>query len=247
MTTTNSGPAAHTAPHAPARPPRDVRGFWRILLAIVAPLAPLGTAATILAQPYPISADPAAALAATAAHPGAEQAAQWLNLIPTFLIVPAVIALALVTRRRSPKLTTVGAILALLGYTAFIQLPNTDLINLIAVRHGLDHTQVITLVTAVQAHPLYVAEVLIFVVGHVIGQILLGIALWRTRLTPRWMALILILALPADFAAGAAGTNPAAAAAWVLAALGFAGTSVALLRTRNDDFDLPALPRKAHR
>jgi hypothetical protein len=243
MSTAEVAQATSAAP-MPTRPPRDARGFWRVLLAIVAPLAPLGTAAAILAQPYPVSADAAAALAGATAHPGAQQTALFLNLIPTFLIVPAVISLAWVTRRYTPKLTVVGTVLAVLGYTALIQLPNTDLVNLVAARQGIDPDKVIALVTAAQAHPVYVIGVLVFLLGHIVGQVLLGIALWRARVAPRWMPVVLIIALPTDVVAGAAGVNALAALAWVLTAIGFATASVALLRTRNDDFDLAPLPRK---
>ena len=65
---------------------------------------------------------------------------------------------------------------------------------------------------------------------------LLGIALWRSRVAPRWMAIALIVGgvthpfLPNHVIAGIG---------LLIASIGFAGATVALLRTPNDEFDLP--------
>jgi hypothetical protein len=48
---------------------------------------------------------------------------------------------------------------------------------------GLDATTLTTL--AVTEHPALVLGELVFVVGHVAGTVLLGVALWRSRLVPR--------------------------------------------------------------
>jgi hypothetical protein len=77
---------------------------------------------------------------------------------------------------------------------------------------------------------------LLFILGITIGLLLLGIALWRSRVAPAWMGMALALGgfthpfMPGHVAAGVG---------LVVAAVGFAGASRALLRMRNDDFDLP--------
>ena len=65
---------------------------------------------------------------------------------------------------------------------------------------------------------------------------MLGIALWRSRVAPRWMAIALIVGgvthpfLPNHVIAGIG---------LLIASIGFAGATVALLHTPNDEFDLP--------
>ncbi|HET9900400.1 MAG TPA: hypothetical protein VFR46_04940, partial [Actinomycetes bacterium] len=72
------------------------------------------------------------------------------------------------------------------------------------------------------------------------GLLLLGIALWRSRVAPAWMGIALGLGgfthpfLPGHVLAGLG---------LLVAAVGFAGASWALLRTSNDDFDLPRCHR----
>jgi ABC-type uncharacterized transport system permease subunit len=67
---------------------------------------------------------------------------------------------------------------------------------------------------------------------------LLGLALWRSRVAPRWMAIALIVGgvthpfLPNHVIVGIG---------LLIAAAGFAGATVALLRMRNDEFDLPPI------
>jgi hypothetical protein len=79
-----------------------------------------------------------------------------------------------------------------------------------------------------------------FLIGITIGRILLGIMLWRSRIAPRWMAIALILAAPVEFVP-ITGSNLQPALSWTLTAIGYAAASLALLRSGNDDFDLPPL------
>lgn len=239
MFTTNA-PVPTGTPSTLGRRPPDARGFWRILLAIVAPVPALAIALSTATAPYSTSGDSADILAGAAAEPDVMRVSAWLNLLTAVTLIPAVIAVIWVCRRRAPRLTTVGAVLTLLGFSAAQALPNEELDALTAAEKGLDRGVVQALSDAVWNQPMVNAALLLFLAGMVIGGILLGIALWRSRSAPRWMALALIVSSPMhlvfDF-----GVNAISALSWVLAAVGFAGASVALLRMRNDDFDLPPL------
>jgi hypothetical protein len=67
-----------------------------------------------------------------------------------------------------------------------------------------------------------------------------GVLLWRTRVTPRWMAVGVMVAGPLDvFGPGRLLVpNGLRALGWILTGTAFCGVSQALLRTGNDDFDL---------
>jgi hypothetical protein len=239
MTTTNP-PVPTGTPATLGRRPPDTRGFWRILLAIVAPVPALAIALSTATAPYSMSGDSADILAGAVAEPDVMRVSAWLNLLTAMTLIPAVIAVVWVCRRRAPRLTTVAAVLTLLGFSAANVLPNEELDALTAAQEGLDGGVVQALSEAVWNQPMVIAALLLFLVGMVIGGILLGIALWRSRWAPRWMALALIVSSPMHLVFNFEG-NATSALSWVLAAVGFAGASVALLRMRNDDFDLPPL------
>jgi hypothetical protein len=90
--------------------------------------------------------------------------------------------------------------------------------------------------TALQNNPVTGLGGLLFICGLVIGSVLLGIALWRSHAAPAWAGIALAVGgfthpfLP--------GPTPTAIGLLILA-IGFGAASIALLRTNNDDFDLP--------
>lgn len=155
--------------------------------------------------------------------------------------MPATIALAWVARRRAPVLTAVGGTIALLGFLAVLgQGPDDITLARITAAEHLDVGTIAALDDAWWALPLPSISVLLFLLGLVVGLPLLGIGLWRGRVTPRWTAAALI--------AGTA-THPfvpghvAGGIGLLVAAVGFVGVGRALLQTRDDDFDLPPVSR----
>jgi hypothetical protein len=195
-------------------------------------------ATAILVTPYPLEADATAALAGAAAHQDAMRVVVWLGLLVAMTLVPATIAVAWVCRRRTPRLTAVGAFLSLAAFGATAALPNWDLAALATVQHDLDRSVVVALDEALWGQPTVATALLILLPGMVIGGVLLGVALWRSGVAPRWMALALIVSAPLHLAPGI-GNNALTAISWVLTAIGYTGASVALLKMDNDAFDLP--------
>jgi hypothetical protein len=220
---------------APRR--RDTRTFWRLLLAIVAPLPMLCMGVVYVIKPFEGDATLPDTAAAINAHLWLYEVTMWLGLPFLVGLVPAVVALAWVTRRRTPVLTTVGAVWTLLGcLSAFPLLVPDDLLAYLAVTKGLDMATLAALDEAWWALPVTGAAALLFISGIVVGLPLLGIALWRGRVAPRWMAISLIIGgathpfLPNHVVAGIG---------LLVAGIGFAGATRALLRMTNDEFDLP--------
>src|SRR5215207_10708148 len=98
---------------APRR--RDTRTFWRLLLAIVAPLPMLCMGTVYVLKPFEGDAPLPDTVAAITAHRQLFELSLWLGLPFLLGLIPAVIAVAWVTRRRTPLLTTVGAAWTLVG------------------------------------------------------------------------------------------------------------------------------------
>ncbi len=127
-----------TDTRATARKPlRDVRGFWRVLLAVVAPLPMLGMGIHYILSPVDGGESFEATVAAYAAHEQAAGAIRWFALPFLVGLIPATFAVAWVARRGAPMLTTAGALLALLGDLAGFPLirGGDDLAYLTATRH----------------------------------------------------------------------------------------------------------------
>jgi hypothetical protein len=232
-----SAPSATSTKTAPRR--RDTRTFWRLILAIVAPLPMLCMGIVYVIKPFEGDAPLPDTAAAITAHRQLFEVSLWLGLPFLVGLIPAVIAVAWVTRRRTPVLTTVGAVWTLLGcLSAFSLLVPDDLLAYLAVTERLDLATIAALDQAWWALPVTGAAALLFISGIVVGLPLLGIAMWRSRVAPRWMASALIIGgathpfLPNHVVAGIG---------LLVASIGFAAATRALLRTTNDDFDLPPM------
>ncbi len=222
------------------RPLRDVRGFWRILLAIIAPLPMLAKGAYYLLSPVDGDANFTDTVAAFYANTQLLDALKWLDVVFVVGLIPATYAVAWVARRGAPRLTTAGAVIALAGFLAGIALlGGVETPALLTVQHGLDANAMSALNDALTSDPLLGIASLLFIVGIVFGLGLLGAALWRSQYAPAWMGIALLVGgATHPFIPGHIGQG----VGLLVAAVGFAGASVALLRMRNDEFDLPAAP-----
>jgi hypothetical protein len=232
---TDQSPAATDA--AVGRAPRDLRSFWRVLLAVIAPLPMLAMALNTLLSPVSGGEEFKDTVAAIAPHQQVVSSLQWLGAVFVIGLIPATVAVAWASRRGAPRLATSGAVLALLGFLAgFGTLPDDDALALLTVQEGLDYATIEKLDQALWAMPTTSIFVGVFILGLTIGLGLLGAALWRSRVAPAWMGIALMIGgLTHPFIPSQVG----AAAGLAVGAVGFAGATVALLRMRNDDFDLP--------
>lgn len=217
---------------------RDARTFWRVLLAVLAPLPLLGMGIAYLLQPFDGGAEMGEIIAAMQAHPDRSTAAMLAGLPFLLFLIPATAALAWTTRRRRPVLTTVGAGISLLGFlAAFPLLPGGDSFAWVAAQENFDVVTVTRFDEALWAQPVVGVATILFLSGLVIGLPLLGVALWRGKVAPAWLAWCLILGTATHpFIPG----HTAQGIGLLVGAVGFLGVSRALLRTPNTDFDLPA-------
>ena len=220
---------------------RDLRSFWRILLAVIAPLPMLAQGLYYVISPWDSNATFAQSITETNDHLGLVGAMQWIETPFLIGLIPATIAVIWVTRRHTPRLTTVGAVLCLLGDLAAFPLnPNSDRTAYLTASKHLNVTAISALSDAEDNYLLGQLGGLLFIIGVTIGLLLLGIALWRSKAAPAWFGIALAVGgFTHPFISGIVpGYIGQGVGLWV-AALGFAGASYALLRMRNDDFDLP--------
>jgi hypothetical protein len=226
-----------TLPHVTRRP-RDARTFRRIAAAVVLPIPALAIASQPLYRPGYGSIDTASTIDAAAANPGAHTAFVWTGALAMLTLVPAFLAAARLARRRRPVLATWAAGVNLaaylgagLGFAAF------DVAVDVAARSASDRDAIVTFLDAFATHGVFNLGIGLFVIGHIVGAVLLGSALWGT--VPRWAAVALIVSQPLHFVAFVVLQNRYLdAASWGLTAVGLAACAVTVLRTPDDEWDV---------
>ena len=215
---------------------RDRRSFWRVLLAVVAPLPFLAKGVYYLISPVAGDASFHDSVTAFEDHRGLLETMKWLDAVFVVTLIPATIAAAWVARRGAPRLTTAGAFIALSGFfTGIALLGGVETPPLVTVQHHLDPSTMSDLQDALEGEPLLGIASLLFIAGVVIGLGLLGGALRRSRSVPAWAAFAVMVGgathpfIPTSIGQGVG---------LLVAAVGFTGVSLALWRMSNDEFDL---------
>lgn len=228
-----------TTRHGTQHPgPRDLRRASRWTAALVLPIGPLAIALVRFVLPYYSATDTAQTVNDVVAHQRAESVVLWAAFIGVLTLLPGVLAVARVTRSAAPVSTTVGLTLVCAGYLALPWMISADVLLWSGANANLDATTVGRLFD--HLHPSVALALGIFVLGHVLGTVFLGVALWRSGRVPRWAAVATAVSQPGHFIAFVIlGSAPLDAAAWVLNALGFAMVSLAILRTSDDEWELP--------
>lgn len=154
-----------------------------------------------------------------------------------FTLVPGALAVGRLTRRRAPRTTAAALLLLIPGYLALGWLAGTDLLLWSGVHSGVDQSTIGRLYST--DHPTTSIAAGVFVIGHVVGTVLLGAAMWRSGTVPRWAAVLTMISQPLHFAAAVIVGSPSLdLVAWGMNAVGFAAASVAILRMRDDDWDV---------
>ncbi len=229
MTTTTT-PRAATTP--------DLRRTARIFAAILLPVGPACIALLRFVLPYNLTDSAEESIAGIAAEPGRQSAVVWLGFVALLTLVPAVIWVGRVTKREAPRLTAAAMVLLVPAYTALGLLVASDAVAWQGIDEGHDRAMLADLFAP--SHPVMAVEAGIFVAGHVLGTILLGLAMLRTAGVPRWAAIATMVAQPLHFTAAVILTSSTLDLfAWGLNAAGFAAVSLVILGLRDDDWDLP--------
>ena len=171
---------------------------------------------------------PADRIASAVAHPIAMQWAAWLDLTILFFL-PALVVVARLAGARTTRLGWVAAVVAIgstVPWIAYLLAP--DVLYLGAL-HG-DVT--VKAIEAYNGAAVVTAATVAFLVGHVLGLLLLAVALWRAGSVPRWSAVCLALSPVLEIGGGGAGIRPVVVASYLLLMAAFAACAVAVARPR---------------
>lgn len=211
---------------APTAPRTIPWSAWAV--ALLMPVGPLAVAVLRLILPSYTASDSAGVVAAVEAHPGRQSAVLWLGYLAILTLVPGVIAAAQLCRDAAPRLTTWALALSVPGYLSLGAFLGSDHLLWSGHEAGLSAADRVAVLDA--AHPSIDVAIGVFVLGHVVGTVLLGVAMLRSGRIPAWAAWALTVSQPLHFVATVIlGSPQVDFVAWSLTALGLAAVARALL------------------
>lgn len=223
------------APVAPSRqshPIATVAGWTAVVVLVAAPLA---VAVLRYVLPYYSSTETEDIVRDVATHPGAQQLVIWLGFFATLTLPVAAVLAGRYLYAGAPRLTAIAELLLVPAYLCLGWLVVGDAILHYGAEHDLDPTVVGDMYEAI--HPAATVALVVFVVGHVLGTVLLGLAAIRNRTLPRWAGIALAVSQPLHFVAFVVLGSPTLDfVAWTLNAAAFGAIGVAAMR-RSDGGD----------
>ena len=223
-------------------PVRDVRSLQRKAAALVllVPATSIGVARLFQVD----DTDTRRALDLVAADPGRQFLFALLGYVGIVTIVPAFLAAGRLSRRRRPVLTMVALGVNLAAYLGSWAIGAVDNLYLVGGRLPANQRDTAALVIdKLWSEGLAGVSTGVFVLGHVLGAILMAFALRGSIPTIGWLAML--LTTPAHVIAFVVLQMPVLdMAAWLLMALSFGVCAWAILGTPDDEWDVPpARPR----
>jgi len=199
------------------------------LAAVLLPVGPAAIAVLRFVLPYDTTDDAAVVVRKVGADPDAQSLAVWLGFVGVLTLVPAVLWVGRLTRQAAPRTTAAALLLLVPAYLSLGLLVSGDAGVWFGVGEHLPEPVLARLFDGM--HPTTTVAGLLFVVGHVAGTVVLGVAMWISGAVPRWAAVLTAVAQPLHFVAAVVLANhPLDFVAWGFNAAGFAAAAVATLR-----------------
>jgi hypothetical protein len=213
----------------------DVRSLSRWVAALILPIGPAAVALLRYFLPYNTTDDLPTIADKIVGNLDRSSMVIWLAYVAILTLVPAAYSVGHLTRRSVPWLTAIALGLLVPGYLSLPWTASSDLFTWSAGTAGLDPTAIVK--AAEVTHGSMNLAGLVFVIGHVFGTILLGIALWRSRIVGRWAAVAVVISQPIHFVAAViVSSHSLDLVGWGLQAVGFAAVGWAILRMTNDEW-----------
>lgn len=222
---------------------RDMRSLWRIMLAVILPLGPLGVMIVRGVMPYWTDQSPSTIASEVAAAPNRADVMVWAFGLTYPALVVGPLVIGYLARRRAPRLSTWGAILAFLGFLMAGQIGASDQLMATLAADGYDAPAIADISESFAGHPIGGIGLGVFVLGHILGTVLLGLALLRARLVPSWAAITLAASQPFHLIAAVVVPSRMLdlTLGWGFTLVGYLAVSVALLRMADAEFDSTGL------
>ena len=163
----------------------------------------------------------AGALALAAAHPRLVELCLQAGMIGCLLLVPAVLATLGLVRRSRLALVAGSAMIA--GYTCYFGVLLTTFTVAAMAEHGGPVADFAAVIDASESRGSTAWVFGLFVLGNLVGTLLLAVALLRSGAVPRWAAVAIMLWPPLHVIGLIAGSEWFEVTGALLQAAGFAG------------------------
>jgi Domain of unknown function (DUF4386) len=230
-----------------AAKPRDLRRFWRTVIAVTLPIGPLGVTVARGIMPYWTSDDSATIVDKLLAHPDTVLAMQWIGLVMMPPLLGAMLSLGYVARRGAPVLAAVGSLMSFAVYALWGVIGNIELSVYAMGEAGVDPATILRVLEVQEGGTVAFIAGFGWVIGHIVGMILLGLAVWKARIVPAWVGAGLAVSQPIHLVSAIILPSRLldVTLGWGLTTVCCAMVGLAVLRMRDDEFDLPPLARQA--
>lgn len=226
-------------------PPRDIRRTTRVLAAVAIVVGPLLVTVLRAILPYWTNEDAATAIGRIADAPGAISAVNWLSVVSYPFLLAGALAVGFAARRRAPVMALVSSLVLFGGLGLASLVGASDVVAEVMTRGGYDQATAADVSQRFMEHPAGLFGLLCFVVGHIVGMVLVGITVVRAGLVPLWAGAAIVVAQPVHVIASVVVPNRAldVIAGWGLTTVGFAVIALAVLRMSDDEWDAAPLDR----
>lgn len=213
---------------------RDLRSFRRVLGAVLMPIGPAVVAVLRL-------------VAQDDTHLGERIAASqesqfWFGLagwLVLFTLVPGAYAAVHLARRRRPVLAAWTGAFLIPGYLGMTALIAPEAAAHAGLAIGLSPQVASELAAAAYGAPGVAVPVLVFVLGHIVGVVLLGVLAIRARLLPVAFGVALAASQVVHLIATILGLSWLDFIGWGTTAVGMGLLGWRMLHTPDDEWDLP--------
>lgn len=212
----------------------DIRPVWRWTAAVILPIGPAAVALLRFLLPYNTADDASTIVNKIVDNLNRSSVVIWLAYVAILTLVPGAYFVGRLTRRGAPWLTGIALFLMIPGYLSLPWTASSDVFTWSAGTAGLDPASITKVAEA--AHGSTDLAGLVFVAGHLLGTVLLGIAMWRSGVGGRWAAVAVALSQPLHLTAVIISSHPLDLVGWGLQAAGFAAVGWAIVRLSNDDW-----------
>ena len=216
----------------------DFAHFRRTVAALCLAAAPVLFAAAEMLTPQP-SGSAAVQLASFAQHRGQLLAGLLCGLASSMLFIPALFGLLQQIRSRGVVYAHIAAVMIIYGLVADAALGGVNAMFWVMTKPGMSHGAMVSLFnglehgSAVPGAPLLAGHYL-----FAVGVVLLGVAVWRARLAPRWAGILVALFPISDVALSGAG-DISSLISDAIGVVGFAALGWRLLTAPDASWDAP--------
>ena len=217
----------------------DAAHFRRVVAGVCLVAAPLLFAVADIATPQP-SGSAAAQLASFAQHRNQLVVGVLCGLASSMCFVPALSGMMHKIRTRGVVYAHATAALIIYGLMTDAALGGINVMFWVMTKPGMNRPAMVTLLNSLEQHGSAVLAAPLLA-GHylfAVGVVLLGVAVWRARLVPRWAGILVALWPVCDVALSSAG-DTASLVSGAIGIVGFAALGWRLLTAPDASWDAP--------